>query len=156
MKKKIRGILNFHLAKWWKHLCEDNLLVPNRVVAVFLHWCLPLSQVFQSHSMLVPSHEHIKYMVLFCRSPPISVPTRKTTCSQPEAFSSSPVLPYKSSEDLLYVDPDPLGPPRRLPWIPFKACIPNCPLHLADLSEPIWSCLKWKCGGPVKKAPFPF
>ena len=70
---------------------------------------------------------------------------------------SSPVLPYKSSEYPSNVAVDPRGPhtsaliPRpsqstkrltllpSLPLVLFQS-IPNCPLHLADLSRPIWSC----------------
>ena len=76
-------------------------------------------------------------MVLFCRSPPISVPTRKTTCSQPEAFSSSPVLPYKSSEDPSNVAVDPMGPPTRLPWDPLVVALGSWnPLLGAPLDAP--------------------
>lgn len=35
--------LNLHaFAQWWKHLSENNLLIPDGLVAALLDWCFPL------------------------------------------------------------------------------------------------------------------
>lgn len=51
----------YPLAQWREHFCEDDLLIPEGLIAAFLHWCLPLQsgtrKIFDI-SVVVRGHKH--------------------------------------------------------------------------------------------------